>query len=81
MKVIQSRERKTDSTRPWHKNLEEKATDCTINKKGPCLPGKQGRILSVRWFLTYVFCVVELLEHVLSDHGGREVDYEEEDVD
>ena len=30
---------------------------------------------------TYVFCVVELLEHVLSDHGRREVDDEEEDVD
>ena len=30
---------------------------------------------------TYVFCVVELLEHVLSDHCGREVDDEEEDVD
>ena len=37
--------------------------------------------ISVYVTTTHVFGVVELLEHVLSDHGGREVDDEEEDVD
>jgi hypothetical protein len=30
---------------------------------------------------THVFRVVELLQHVLANHGGRELDDEEEDVD
>ncbi len=30
---------------------------------------------------TYIFGAVELLQHVFPDHGGRELDDEEQDVD